>query len=77
MYLLGVDIGSSSDKCAVFDELGNLISIAKTDYAIIENGEFVEKEYELIGWIGVHATIESRNAIDENFINDTEVLNDK
>ena len=33
-----------------------------------ENGEFVEKEYELIGWIGVHATIESRNAIDENFI---------
>lgn len=33
-----------------------------------ENGEFIEKDYELIGWIGVHATIESKNAIDNNFI---------
>lgn len=33
-----------------------------------ENGELIEKEYELIGWIGVHATIESKNAIDEKFI---------
>lgn len=33
-----------------------------------ENGELVEKEYELIGWIGVHATIESKNAVDNKFI---------
>ncbi len=33
-----------------------------------ENGILVEKEYELTGWIGVHATIESKNAIDEKFI---------
>lgn len=33
-----------------------------------ENGELIEKEYELIGWIGIHATIESKNAIDEKFI---------
>lgn len=33
-----------------------------------ENGEMIEKEYELVGWIGVHATIDSKNAIDEKFI---------
>lgn len=33
-----------------------------------ENGELIEKEYELIGWIGVHATIDSKNAIDDKFI---------
>ena len=33
-----------------------------------ESGGLVEKEYELIGWIGVHATIESKNALDEKFI---------
>lgn len=33
-----------------------------------ENGELVEKEYELIGWIGVHATIDSKNAVDNKFI---------
>lgn len=33
-----------------------------------ENGELIEKEYELVGWIGVHATIESKNAVDEKFI---------
>ncbi len=33
-----------------------------------ENGELIEKEYELIGWIGIHATIESKNSIDEKFI---------
>lgn len=33
-----------------------------------ENGELIEKDYELIGWIGVHATIDSKNAIDKNFI---------
>ena len=34
MYLLGVDIGSSSEKAVVFDYLGNIVSIAKTDYPI-------------------------------------------
>lgn len=33
-----------------------------------ENGELIEKEYELVGWIGVHATIESKNAVDKKFI---------
>lgn len=33
-----------------------------------ESGDLVEKEYELTGWIGVHATIESKNALDEKFI---------
>ena len=33
-----------------------------------ENGELIEKEYELVGWIGVHATIESKHAVDEKFI---------
>ena len=37
-------------------------------YFKTESGDFVEKEYELTGWIGVHATIESKNALDENFI---------
>lgn len=33
-----------------------------------ESGDLVEKEYKLTGWIGVHATIESKNALDEKFI---------
>ncbi|MDO5155972.1 MAG: sensor histidine kinase [Eubacteriales bacterium] len=33
-----------------------------------ENGELIEKEYELHGWIGVHSTIEVKNAIDKRFI---------
>lgn len=33
-----------------------------------ENGELIEKEYELVGWIGVHATIDSKHAVDEKFI---------
>ena len=37
-------------------------------YFKTESGDFVEKEYELTGWIGVHATIESKNALDEKFI---------
>ena len=39
MYLLGVDIGSSSEKVAVFDYEGNLITVAKTDYPIYEEKE--------------------------------------
>lgn len=37
-------------------------------YFKTESGDLVEKEYELTGWIGVHATIESKNALDEKFI---------
>lgn len=33
-----------------------------------EKGELIEKEYALIGWIGIHATIESKNALDDKFI---------
>ena len=33
-----------------------------------EDGSSIEKEYELIGWIGIHSTIEQGNAVDENFI---------
>lgn len=33
-----------------------------------ESGELIEKEYELTGWVGVHATIESKNAVDKKFI---------
>lgn len=33
-----------------------------------ESGQLIEKEYELRGWIGVHATIESKNALDKKFI---------
>lgn len=37
-------------------------------YFKTESGDLIEKEYELTGWIGVHATIESKNALDEKFI---------
>lgn len=33
-----------------------------------ENGELLEKEYELRGWIGVHSTIEVKSAVDKSFI---------
>lgn len=33
-----------------------------------ESGELIEKDYELIGWIGVHATIDPKNVIDPKFI---------
>ena len=33
-----------------------------------ESGGLIEKAYELSGWIGVHATIESKNAVDDKFI---------
>jgi xylulokinase len=39
MYLLGVDVGSSSEKVVVFDYAGNMLSIAKTDYPIYEERE--------------------------------------
>ena len=37
-------------------------------YFKTESGDLVEKEYELTGWIVVHATIESKNALDDKFI---------
>ena len=33
-----------------------------------EDGTKVEKTYNLSGWIGIHATIESKDALDKNFI---------
>lgn len=33
-----------------------------------EDGTFVEKEYTLSGWIAIHATIEAKEALDENFL---------
>jgi signal transduction histidine kinase len=33
-----------------------------------EHGELIEKDYELKGWIGIHATIEKKNAVDDRFI---------
>ncbi len=33
-----------------------------------EDGTFVEKAYTLSGWIAIHATIESKDALDENFL---------
>ena len=45
MYLLGVDIGSSSEKVAVFDYDGNMISLAKTDYPIVaRNDGYAEQD---------------------------------
>ncbi len=34
----------------------------------LEDKTTIEKEYSMTGWIGIHATIEPRNAVDENFI---------
>lgn len=33
-----------------------------------EDGIKTKKKYELKGWIGIHATIEAKDAVDENFI---------
>ena len=33
-----------------------------------EDGTEIEKEYQLSGWIGIHSTIEQKNAVDERFI---------
>ena len=33
-----------------------------------EDGELINKHYSLQGWIAIHATIESKNAVDKNFI---------
>ena len=33
-----------------------------------EDGSSIKKEYELLGWIGIHSTIEPENATDKNFI---------
>ena len=41
-YLLGADIGTTSLKVAVFDELGNMIKSATKDYTLIVSGDSVE-----------------------------------
>lgn len=33
-----------------------------------EDGELVEKEYQLKGWIAIHSTIEMKDAVDDKFI---------
>jgi len=33
-----------------------------------DDGSLIEKEYQLTGWIGIHSTIESKNALDSKFI---------
>ena len=33
-----------------------------------EDGTEIEKEYQLSGWIGIHSTIEQKNAVDERFV---------
>lgn len=38
------------------------------DYFHDENGELVKKKYTLVGWIGIHSTIEQKNALDKNFL---------
>ena len=70
MYLLGVDIGSSSLKCVVFDELGNLITSIKTNYNIIENGDFVEQDPHDY----YNAFIKNLKQIDKETLSKIEVL---
>lgn len=33
-----------------------------------EDGELIEKEYQLKGWIAIHSTIEMKDSVDDNFI---------
>ena len=33
-YLLGIDIGTSACKIAIFDKMGNVISVANGDYKV-------------------------------------------
>lgn len=33
-----------------------------------EHGNVIERKYNLKGWIGIHCTIEVKNAVDENFV---------
>lgn len=41
-YLLGVDVGTTSIKAAVFDEDGNQVSSANVDYTLITKDDFIE-----------------------------------
>ena len=45
----------------------NFVVSGKQDFHT-ENGDVVTKEYRLTGWIGVHSTIESKHAVDPQFI---------
>lgn len=42
MYLLGVDVGTTSIKAAVFDKEGRQVSSCSIDYTLIAKGDFVE-----------------------------------
>lgn len=46
MYLLGVDVGTSSLKAAVFNENGEQISSSTVDYTLITKGDYVEFDAE-------------------------------
>ena len=45
----------------------NFVVSGKQDFHA-ENGDVVTKEYRLTGWIGIHSTIESKHAVDPQFI---------
>lgn len=46
MYLLGVDVGTTSLKAAVFNENGDMISSSTVDYTLITKGDYVEFDAE-------------------------------
>jgi|LSQX01.2.fsa_nt_gb xylulokinase len=42
MYLLGVDVGTTSIKAAVFNKIGEQISSSTVDYTLIIKGDYIE-----------------------------------
>lgn len=46
MNLLGIDVGTTSIKAALFDEEGNMLKSALYDYTLITNGDRVEFDAE-------------------------------
>ena len=45
-YVLGIDIGSSSEKAAVFDDNGNTIATAVSGYEIYSSDKTAEQDAE-------------------------------
>ena len=43
-------------------------SVKGTKKFVDDKGNEIEKEYELTGWIGIHSTIEVKNALDDRYI---------
>ncbi|NLB82400.1 MAG: hypothetical protein GX800_12500 [Clostridiaceae bacterium] len=46
-YLLGVDVGTTSIKAAVFDNTGRQISSSNVDYTLIAKGDYIELDANL------------------------------